>query len=141
MKNQKSQNLRAIKIDAERQEVYEVLLTDDFRDIYKAIGLNCTTFECPQSIIRDGRVNTIYVDEEALLTYFGEPKGKFYFELKPSDSIGQYFKYSNPYMENLYVNNAIILGVDMETGDSISTNLLREEVADLIDGWGEIAVQ
>ena len=135
MKNQNSQNLRAIKIDAERQQVYEILLTDDFRDIYEAIGLNCTTFECPQSIVRDGRVNTIYVDEEALLTYFGEPKGKYYFELKPSDM------YTNPYMENLYVNNAIILGVDMETGDSISTNLLREEVADLIDGWGLIAVQ
>jgi hypothetical protein len=86
--------MRAIKIDVEKKQVYEIDLMEGLQPIYDAIG--CTTFECP---VRLGNMDTIYVDEEALLKPVTSVKGGFFFGKKS---------------HHAFIGNGLITGTDEE---------------------------
>jgi hypothetical protein len=96
---------KAILIDAENQKVETVLIGDGIQPIYDAV--KCEIFEC---VDIDG-VNTIYVDEEGLLT------------LTPNK---MFFTFEGAHQP--FAGNGLILGTDNETGESIDTNLTLDEV-------------
>lgn len=88
---------KAIKIDVEKQSVYEIEIGDDFREIYPHIGNGCSLFTVP---VQFENGDSLYADDEGLLH---------------QEMIGGFI------MENWrcpIVGNAIILGTDDE-GDSI----------------------
>ena len=57
--------MRAIKIDIEKQEIYEFEFEGGLDAIYSAIGNNCTTFECPIDFASSKNMaNSLYCDGE-----------------------------------------------------------------------------
>lgn len=97
--------MRAIKIDVEIKEIYEVEISNDIDDIYR--HLKCDTFDCVS--INDN--NTLYLDDEGLLK---EPLGIF--------SIGEY----------VYSGNGLIIGLNNQ-GASIDCDLSLSTVDKMID--------
>ena len=57
--------MRAIKIDVQKRDVYEIEMNgDDFRELYGVIGNNCTSFCAP---VRFDNEDTLFCDDEILL--------------------------------------------------------------------------
>lgn len=98
---------KAILINAKDKTISEVTITN-YKDIYKFCGFEL--FTCVQM---DAKGNTLYVDDEGLLngTDFG-------FIIKG---------YAQPLM-----GNAIILGTNRNTGDSVDTSLTTEQVFKMV---------
>lgn len=96
---------RGILIDVRKREVREVVIGDDYTDIY--VPLEADMFEC----VDIEEPNTIYVDEEGLLKL---------------TATSMFFTYKGAHQP--FAGNGFILGVDYETGDSIDTTLTVEEV-------------
>lgn len=88
---------KAIKIDSENRTIEEIEIGDSFRDLYPAIGNNCTTFAVP---VHFDNNDSLFCDDEALLRP-DEIKGGFIMD-----------GWSYP-----IVGNAIILGTN-EEGES-----------------------
>ena len=97
--------MRAILIDAEHEEIREVDYNGDWKTIANWIGGNTRTFTTVE-LTSDG--DTAYVDDEGL--YNGADYGF------------KYSTYPTPLM-----GNALILGTDIESGDSIDAHLSLEE--------------
>lgn len=95
---------KAILIDSTNNEIREVEIGDDYREISKTIG--CDLF----TVVHIGGINDVYVDDEGLLTLTRDSR---FFHLKP-------------YPEPL-AGNGLILGCNDE-GESISTDLSIEDV-------------
>lgn len=85
--------MKAIKIDVEKRDVYEIEIGKDYRQIYPAIGNGCNVFVCPVEFPNN---DVMYVDDESLLGK--EINGGF---IMPD--------WSTP-----IVGNAVILGTDDE---------------------------
>jgi hypothetical protein len=98
---------KAILINAKDKSITEVTI-ETYKDIYKFCGFDL--FTCVQM---DAKGNTLYVDDEGLLngTDFG-------FIIKG---------YAQPLM-----GNAIILGTNRNTGDSVDTSLTTDEVFKMV---------
>ena len=136
-----SNTIKAIKIDVERQEVYEIEIENTLQGKYDAIGNDCELIEVggyfprmtePFSRPRD----VMYVDEEIA--------AKLGFEFARILDIGV-FKYAvPPYSQNAEVlnnlvaqqciGNAIIVGTDQE-GNTISHHQTIESVKQRILGF------
>jgi len=136
-----SNTIKAIKIDVERQEVYEIEIENTLQGKYDAIGNDCERIEVggylprvtePFSRPRD----VMYVDEEIAV--------KLGFEFARILDIGV-FKYAiPPYSQNAEVlnnlvtqqciGNAIIVGTDQE-GNTISHHQTIESVKQRILGF------
>ena len=90
---------RAIKINVETKTIETIILGDDYKEIYPAIGNGCSCFAIP---VEFPNGDSMYVDDESLL--------------RPDDIVGGFI------MEGWRVpiiGNAILLGCD-EEGESIS---------------------
>jgi hypothetical protein len=98
--------MKAILIDVNNEAISEIELSNDYTEIYK--HLKCDTFTC---VVPEGISDAIYVDDEGLLKV---------------DLLTKFFLY-NGYPQPL-AGNGLILGTDMETGESISTSLSISEV-------------
>ena len=112
--------MRAIKIDVEKQEIYEFEFVGGLDAIYSAIGNNCTTFECPIDFASaKNMANSLYCDEE--INYrLEDVKGAFKME-----------GWSYP-----IINNAIIVGTNKDGEDcdhDINIESLKSEIEWL--GW------
>lgn len=88
---------KALKIDVEKQSVYEIILGDDYREIYPHLGNGCGIFTCP---ITFANGDTLYADDEGLLHL---------------EMIGGFIM---PDWRCPIVGNGVILGTDDE-GDSV----------------------
>tara|TARA_R110002020_G_scaffold225080_3_gene435095 strand:- start:292 stop:759 length:468 start_codon:yes stop_codon:yes gene_type:complete len=95
-------NMRAILIDAENQEIREVDYNGDWKTIAEWIGGGTRTFT---TIELNPYGDTAYVDDEGL--YNGADYG-FIYDGYPTSIVG----------------NALILGTDLETGESIPLDAL-----------------
>tara|TARA_B100000700_G_scaffold103552_1_gene116885 strand:+ start:3070 stop:3444 length:375 start_codon:yes stop_codon:yes gene_type:complete len=98
-------NMKAILIDVKNQLVKEVEHDDTLDNIYELI--DCRTFDV---VSIDGK-NSIYVDDEGLYR---------------EDQL--YFEYFGTEHSVRLAGNGLILGLNRETGDSISPTLSVEEV-------------
>jgi len=136
-----SNTIKAIKVDVERQEVYEIEIENTLQHKYDAIGNDCELIEVggyfprvtePFSHPRD----VMYVDEEIA--------SKLGFEFARILDIGV-FKYAiPPYSQNAEaitdsiirqcVGNAIIVGTDQE-GNTISHHQTIDSVKQRILGF------
>jgi len=108
--------MRAILINAYDRTVSETTVADDdYRDIYRALSTPEHVIETftVVDISEDGYGETIFVDDEGLL------KNPSHFFL--------WRDYGQP-----LAGNGLILGVDHNTGESESTHLTVEEVADMV---------
>ena len=97
--------MKAILIDVKNQLVKEVEHDDTLDNIYELI--DCRTFDV---VSIDGK-NSIYVDDEGLYR---------------EDQL--YFEYFGTEHSVRLAGNGLILGLDRDSGDSISTTLTTEEV-------------
>ena len=98
---------KAILINSENQTLSYIQLSDDYREIPKAIGNGCELFCCP---ITFDNMDGMYADDESLL--------------RPDDIKGGFI------MDDWYyplVGNAIILGTDDE-GESVDVKTTIEEI-------------
>ena len=93
-----------ILIDVQNETIENVLIGEGIQPIYDV--LKCEMFEC----VHIDYVNTIYVDEEGLLTL--TPNSKF-------------FSYDG---HQPFAGNGLIMGTDGNTGESIDTTISVEEV-------------
>ncbi len=100
--------MKAIKIDVEKKQVYEVDYSGDFHDIYTLIGNGCRMFTCPVSYENN---DGLFCDDEILL-HPVNIKGAFIY----------------PEWEVPLINNAVIIGCDDE-GDAIEVKSTVEEIA------------
>jgi len=136
-----SNTIKAIKIDVERQEVYEIEIENTLQGKYDAIGNDCELIEVggyfprmtePFSRPRD----VMYVDEEIA--------AKLGFEFARILDVGV-FKYAiPPYSQNAEarqesiirqcVGNAIIVGTDQE-GNSVNHHQTIESIKERILGF------
>lgn len=101
--------MKAIKIDAEKGQVYEVEVAKGLQPIYDAIGNNCSLIECPIAFENgDG----IFVDEE--ITY------------RVDDIVGAWsmegYDFGRPIL-----NNGLICGSDQE-GERVDCESDLEEI-------------
>ena len=97
--------MKAILIDVKNQEITEVLHDNTLESIYKHV--DCRTFD----VVNIDGVNSIYIDDEGLFV---------------EDQL--YFEYSGGTHKVQLAGNGLILGLNHDSGDSISTTLTAEEV-------------
>tara|TARA_B100000287_G_C20557586_1_gene751098 strand:- start:422 stop:784 length:363 start_codon:yes stop_codon:yes gene_type:complete len=97
--------MKAILIDVKNQLVKEVEHDDTLDNIYELI--DCRTFD----VVNIDGENSIYVDDEGLYK---------------EDQL--YFEYFGTEHSVRLAGNGLILGLNRETGDSISPTLSVEEV-------------
>ena len=102
--------MKAIKIDVEKQSVYEITLGDDYKEIYPHIGNGCGLFSIPVTF-ENG--DSLYADDEGLLH---------------PEMIGGFLM---PNWITPIVGNAIILGADDE-GESIDYKSNIEHISNQI---------
>lgn len=91
----KPNDMKAIKIDVEKRDVYEIEMDGhDYKEIYGVIGNNCTVFCAPVQFDND---DTLFADDEIVL--------------RPHDIVGAFIMrgWSSP----IY-NNAVIVGTDYD---------------------------
>jgi hypothetical protein len=104
--------MKAILIDPVNRTIREVDHNGDYRQIYEYLsdkenGLNVETF----TVVQIDDVNCIYVDDEGLLK---DPRYFFNYHGYPQPLAGR----------------GLVLGTNMEDGESIGTTLSAEEVFD-----------
>lgn len=97
--------MKAILVDVKNQEIKEVEHDDTLKSIYKYV--DCRTFD----VVNINDDNYIYVDDEGLFV-----ENQLYFEYSGSERAVR------------LAGNGLILGLDHESGDSISSTLSVEEV-------------
>ena len=97
---------KAILINSELRTFEYVNVAEGIQDIYKHIGNNCSTFACP---IMFKNHDTMYVDDEAMLN---EPT---------SGIMMEDWRYP-------LAGNILIMGTDIETGDSVDVKTTIEEL-------------
>ena len=97
--------MKAILIDVKNQEIKEVEHDDTLKSIYEYV--DCRTFD----VISIDNNNYVYVDDEGL---FVEDQ--------------RYFEYLGNERSVRLAGNGLILGLNHDSGDSISTTLTAEEV-------------
>ena len=109
--------MKAILIDVKNQLVKEVEHDDTLKNIYELV--DCRTFDV---VSIDGK-NSIYVDDEGLYR---------------EDQL--YFEYSGTEHSVRLAGNGLVLGLNRETGDSISPTISVEEVENKVrflpEGFG-----
>lgn len=98
--------MKAILIDPTNNSVTEIDYSGNYKDIYGIIGGN--EFSCRDITTKDGQVNSIYIDESINL-----------------DEVDYGFQYENEYP---CIGKGLVLGLDVENGETIGTNLTVEEV-------------
>jgi len=119
--------MRAVVINSEKKEVYEVQMGTDYKEIYSLIGNGCSTFAVPVELPNG---DAVYADDEGLLQ--AEIKGGFIME-----------DWNYP-----IVGNAVLLNVD-EEGESCDALSDVEELASQIEwvnqtdakSWAEYALR
>lgn len=101
--------MRAIKIDAQKGQVYEVEVAEGLQPIYDAIGNNCSMFQVP---IAFDNGDGVFVDEE--ITF------------RQDDIVGAWemdgFDFGRPIL-----NNGLVCGSDME-GERIDAQSELDEI-------------
>ena len=97
--------MKAILINVKTQEITEVEHDGTLKNIYK--HLDCRTFD----VVNIDGTNSIYVDDEGLFV-----ENQLYFEYSGSERAVR------------LAGNGLILGLNHESGDSISSTLSVEEV-------------
>ena len=109
--------MKAILIDVKNQVVKEVEHDDTLKNIYELV--DCRTFD----VVNIDGVNTIYVDDEGLYK-----ENQLYFEYFVTETSAK------------LAGNGLILGLDRETGDSVSPTINVEEVENCVrflpEGFG-----
>lgn len=136
-----SNTIKAIKIDVERQEVYEIEIENTLQGKYDAIGNDCELIEVggyfPRMKVPFSRPRDVmYVDEEIA--------AKLGFEFARILDVGVFKCAIPPYSQNAEVlnnlvtqqcvGNAIIVGTDQE-GNTISHHQTIESVRQRILGF------
>ena len=101
--------MKAILIDVKNQVVKEVEHDDTLKNIYELV--DCRTFD----VVNIDGVNTIYVDDEGLYK-----ENQLYFEYFGTETSVK------------LAGNGLILGLDRETGDSVSPTISVEEVENCV---------
>jgi hypothetical protein len=100
--------MRAILINSKERTIESIHFDetkDELQQIYQLVG--CKMFEC----VSINEYNDVYVDEEGLLNV---------------DNTTKFFKLKNGHQP--LAGNGLILGLDVETGETIDTNLSVEWV-------------
>lgn len=103
--------MKAILIDPQSKTITDIEIGTDYREIYKVIGNGCKTFTCPIEYPND---DAMYADDEGL---FNKNIGAF---------IANDGTWGSP-----IVGRAVILGTDMETGESQDCKSTAEELKKL----------
>lgn len=110
IQNLNKMKIKAIKIDVEKQSVYPIEITDNFRDIYGVIGNGCSLFCLP---VKYENGDGLFADDEILL--------------RPSDIKGGFMF---PGWSYPITNNAVIIGSNDE-GDSVDCKSSIEDFNDI----------
>jgi hypothetical protein len=93
--------MKAVKIDVEKQDIYEIEFEGGLDAIYRIIGNGCDCFECPITFPSENNLgNGLYCDGEILFRVH-DIKGGF-----------QLDSWDSPIM-----NNAMIVGTDSDGYD------------------------
>ena len=116
--------LRAILVNAYTRTITEVMIEEGTHPIYKELSKDAapvSDFTCVDlSVNADGITQTAYVDGEGMFT-----QTEFiYFKGAPHPLAG----------------SALILGTDMENGESASASLTIDEVRDMVQFMSQIEV-
>ena len=98
--------MKALKINVETQKVEAIELDGSLQAIYEAIGNECSLFACPEQLDNG---DALYVDDEGL---FHEIEGGI---MLPN--------WSYP-----IVGNILVVGTDVETGESIDCKSTIDEI-------------
>ena len=101
--------MKALQINTETREVVSVEI-QDYKEIYALLGQECETFACP---ITFDNGDTIYTDDEGLYHQFS---GGFIMK-----------DWNYP-----LVGNALVLGTDLETGDSQDVIITKDKLCSII---------
>jgi hypothetical protein len=100
---------KCILIDVKNETIGEIFIGEGIQPIYETVG--CEMFEC----VDVDDVNTIYVDEEGLLKLNHDTK---FFTIEGG--------------HQPFAGNGLVMGTDMETGESIDTTLSVEYLKEKI---------
>lgn len=106
-------NIKSVKgylLDVEKRTIEDIEISD-YTQISLMIGEDCDYFTCPISWPNG---DTLYADDEGL---FHTIKGGVVV----------------PNLNQIIVGNVVILGADLDTGDSCDVFFKKEEVAQLVD--------
>ena len=110
--------MKAVKIDVEKQEVYEFDFVGGLDAIYSAIGNNCTNFECPIDFAsKKNMANSLYCDGEITFR-LDDIKGGFKME-----------RWIYPVL-----NNCIIVGTN-EEGEDCDHDMNIEDLKSSIEWY------
>ena len=96
--------MKSILINSETREVKEVTLTEVLKDTYELIGANCSLVETGEYISKS---DTLMINEEG---YFNEGLCGFFFG------------------ENFYYGNAVVWGMNRNSGDNADCSVSIEDV-------------
>jgi hypothetical protein len=123
--------IKALKIDVEKQSIYEIEIVNNLESKYEAIGNDCRLIEIGAFLPHNNPLrqcrDVMYVDGESLLKYPTRDDvyklGIFKLALSPRNL--PHFQ-TEQWVIHTFVGNAIIVGTSNE-GDSESHNIsLRE---------------
>lgn len=113
--------IKGFKIDSEKQEITEVEYDSIFGSSYEYLWRNfksgCIT--TAGSVIKDNQINTLFVDDEGLLTGIEDINYGFSFENDGNSDT------------SFLIGNGILEGSSDE-GESISSNLTLQEVEERV---------
>lgn len=133
--------IKAIKIDVEKQSIYEIEIDNTLQAKYDAIGNDCRLIEVGAyfkhtNILRDFK-DVMYVDEESLLKNDTREKafktGIFKLAMPPSN-IGEEYVGDRRSVIYTFVGNAIIVGTSND-GDTESHNVSLRDVHERVLGF------
>jgi len=126
--------IKAIKIDVEKQSIYEIEIDNTLQAKYKAIGNDCNLIEVGayfphNNILRSFR-DVMYVDEESLIKCTTRAEmlkiGVFKLALPPAN-ISDRYCLDRKSIIHTFVGSAIIVGTSNE-GDTESHNISLSDV-------------
>lgn len=131
--------IKAIKIDVEKQSIYEIEIPNNLESKYEAIGNDCRLIEIgaylPHNNILRSHRDVMYVDEESLLKCPTRDDvfnlGIFKLALAPSNL--PYFQPAQKVIHT-FVGNAIVVGTSNE-GDCESHNISLKDFHERFMGF------
>ena len=123
-----SNTIKAMKIDVQKQSVYEIEIENTLEAKYKAIGNGCTLLQIacqfPHTVLTTKPRDVMYVDEDILMRTESREEaysiGAFKYAVPPTGIINP-----NHPIVNTIVGNAIIVGTDIEGNTTDHTQTVQ----------------